>query len=79
MTRRSAVQWYARSTSITTGSPGASRRTRLSAVHEKLMTRAGEPAPAQPNSLSRSTTRRSTSELKRVGCLVSIAISTWRS
>ena len=41
-------QEYCRSISSTTSRSGASFLTRLSATGEKLMTRAGESAPAQP-------------------------------
>ena len=58
---------------------GASFCTRVRATPEKLITRAGDRGPAQPNSSSVSTRRRSTRPPKRVGCLVSMARSTCRS
>ena len=77
--RRSIGQWWALSISITTGTSGAIRCTRWSAVKEKLITRAGVPGRSHPKSRSISTRRRSTRPPYRVGCLVSIAISIGRS
>ena len=68
-----------RSMSSTSSRSGASFATRVSATHEKLITRAGESLPVQPNSSSSSTRRRSTRPAYRVGCLVSIARSIGRS